>query len=334
MKNTDFKKRQQGMTLVEIMIALVLGAFLLGGVMQIFLSSKQTYQMQDGMSRLQENGRFAMDFLTRDIRMADYWGCIRSASLVESNLNAGSEYDNFNNGISGTNDDNGGNDADADNDENGNAIWDGTDTISLRGAFGADIFVVNIPATTSADLKVTDDSELNENDVLLVSDCTAGDIFQVTNDPGTGGAAGKDEVVHNTGGIPAPGDPDYPGNFEKMFQKIYETDAQIYRLTFVTYSIRDSGGEPTLSRSINGAAIQSLVEGIENMQILYGEDTDGDLTPDYYVDADAVADMERVVSIRITLTVRTLSTNLSTTSVDGRLRRTFSTTIAVRNRLI
>ncbi|MCK5191400.1 MAG: prepilin-type N-terminal cleavage/methylation domain-containing protein, partial [Methylococcales bacterium] len=51
MKNTDFKKRQQGMTLVEIMIALVLGAFLLGGVMQIFLSSKQTYQMQDGMSR-------------------------------------------------------------------------------------------------------------------------------------------------------------------------------------------------------------------------------------------------------------------------------------------
>ena len=41
MKNTDFKNRQQGMTLVEIMIALVLGAFLLGGVMQIFLSSKQ-----------------------------------------------------------------------------------------------------------------------------------------------------------------------------------------------------------------------------------------------------------------------------------------------------
>ena len=254
--------------------------------------------------------------------------------MVDNNLNAGSEFYNYLNGISGTNNDNGGNDGDADNDENGNAIWDGTDTISLRGAFGADIFVVDVPATVSADLKVTDNSGLQENDVLMVSDCTAGDIFQVTNDPGTGGAAGKDELIHNTGGIPVPGDPDFPGNAEKIFQKIYETDAQVYRLTFVTYSIRDSGGEPTLSRSINGAAIQDLVEGIEDMQILYGEDTDADGTPDYYVDAATVVDMERVVSIRITLTARTLSTNLSTTSVDGRLRRTFSTTIAVRNRLI
>ena len=73
MKN---KRYQTGMTLIEIMIALLIGAFLLGGVLQIFINSKQTYRMQENLSRLQENGRFAMEFLARDIRMAGYWGCI------------------------------------------------------------------------------------------------------------------------------------------------------------------------------------------------------------------------------------------------------------------
>ena len=64
MKKTRLKTRQHGFTLIEIMIALVLGAFLIGGVLQIFLSSKQTYRMQDNLSRIQENGRFAMEFIS------------------------------------------------------------------------------------------------------------------------------------------------------------------------------------------------------------------------------------------------------------------------------
>ncbi|MCK5898128.1 MAG: prepilin-type N-terminal cleavage/methylation domain-containing protein, partial [Methylococcales bacterium] len=69
------KTKQSGMTLIEIMIAMLIGVFLLGGVMQIFMSSRQSYRMQDNLSRMQENGRFAMDFLTRDIRMAGHQGC-------------------------------------------------------------------------------------------------------------------------------------------------------------------------------------------------------------------------------------------------------------------
>jgi type IV pilus assembly protein PilW len=68
-------RQNQGFTLIEIMIALLLGVFLLGGVIGIFISAKQTNREQDALSRLQENGRFAMEFLARDIRMADYRGC-------------------------------------------------------------------------------------------------------------------------------------------------------------------------------------------------------------------------------------------------------------------
>ena len=55
-------QNQRGLTLVELMVAMLLGVFLIGGVMQIFISSKQTYRMQENLSRLQENGRFALDF--------------------------------------------------------------------------------------------------------------------------------------------------------------------------------------------------------------------------------------------------------------------------------
>ncbi|MDT8372197.1 MAG: PilW family protein, partial [Gammaproteobacteria bacterium] len=55
-----------------------------------------------------------------------------------------------------------------------------------------------------------------------------------------------------------------------------------------------------------------LIEGIENMQILYGEDTDADNTANYYVPAGTGGlNMNQVVSIRISLLVRSMDDNLT-----------------------
>ena len=69
---SSIRSRQQGLTLIEIMVALLIGAFLLAGVIQIFIVNKQTYRVQENLSRMQENGRFAMDYLSRYIRLAGY----------------------------------------------------------------------------------------------------------------------------------------------------------------------------------------------------------------------------------------------------------------------
>ena len=74
MKNTS-KNHQIGLTLIEIMIALLIGAFLLGGLLQIFLGNKQSYRLSDGQSRLQENARYALELLSHDIRLSGYLGC-------------------------------------------------------------------------------------------------------------------------------------------------------------------------------------------------------------------------------------------------------------------
>jgi type IV pilus assembly protein PilW len=74
--------KQSGISLVEIMIALLIGLFLLAGILQMFSASQQTYRMQSNLARLQENGRFALDFLAHDVRMAGYWGCMSSTSDI------------------------------------------------------------------------------------------------------------------------------------------------------------------------------------------------------------------------------------------------------------
>ena len=328
-------KTQQGLSLIELMIAVVLGIFITGGMLQLFVNGNQSYRVQENLSRVQENGRFAMAFITRDLRVAGYYGCLNDATKIESNLNAGSSYDNYAIAIAGTNDD-GPNDS---------------DSISTSGMAQSGIFVVDIPASTSADLKVTDNSGLAEDDVVMVLDCTAGDLFQITNNPSVGGAAGKDEVVHNTGAVGSG-----PGNFEKEFQKIYGTDAQIYKARSVRYFIAiNPSNQPALYQSVNGALAQELVEGIETMQILYGVDTSGpDInglrTANYYMPATtpatvaSLALMEDVVSIRVSLLSTTLEDNLATTNAtttvatytspdDRKVRRTFTSTIAVRNRI-
>jgi type IV pilus assembly protein PilW len=88
-------RHQRGIGLVEIMVALTLGLVLMGGVLQVFISNKQTYRMQEAHARLQENGRFAMEKLSRDIREAGYWGCAsRSVSLTKT-LNLLGDYRDY-----------------------------------------------------------------------------------------------------------------------------------------------------------------------------------------------------------------------------------------------
>src|SRR5690606_11855604 len=62
------------MTLVELMVALAIGSFLLIGAITVFLQSRATFRVADSVSRLQENARFVLDALEPDIRMASYFG--------------------------------------------------------------------------------------------------------------------------------------------------------------------------------------------------------------------------------------------------------------------
>ncbi|TQV86398.1 PilW family protein [Aliikangiella coralliicola] len=71
-KSSAFHKKQGGFSIVELLIAGVLGLLLLGGVLQLFLGSNQNYTMQDELATIQEDGRFALMFLGDQIEMAGW----------------------------------------------------------------------------------------------------------------------------------------------------------------------------------------------------------------------------------------------------------------------
>src|SRR5690606_10996830 len=67
--------RQSGLTLVEILVALSIGLFIIGAIIAMFISSSQVCRSQDALTRIQENGRFAVEVIARDIRAAALLGC-------------------------------------------------------------------------------------------------------------------------------------------------------------------------------------------------------------------------------------------------------------------
>ena len=244
--------KQLGFSLVEIMIALLIGLFLLEGILQMFSASQQTYRMQSNLARLQENGRFALDFLARDIRMASYWGCMSSStgdiSATEGALN-------------------------------------GPDSISIQAVF------VLIPTGTCG------------SPVNAVNSCGAVNCYTDL------------------------------------------TSTITYTISTPTATVSSPNPNITLYRNTNNVS-NPLIEGIQNMQVLYGVDSDGDGSANKYVPANNVANMLQVVSVRISLLVATLDDYLTTqpmvytyngvttTPTDHKIRRVFNTTIALRNHLL
>ncbi|WP_101760317.1 PilW family protein [Oceanicoccus sp. KOV_DT_Chl] len=63
-------QRQQGLSLIELMVSIAIAAAMMSAALQFVVSTRQTYELNDDISRIQENGRMAMDILMQDVRMA------------------------------------------------------------------------------------------------------------------------------------------------------------------------------------------------------------------------------------------------------------------------
>lgn len=63
---------QQGFSIIELMIAILLAMLLMGASIQFILSNKETYELNDEISRIQENGRVALDIIAADLKYAGH----------------------------------------------------------------------------------------------------------------------------------------------------------------------------------------------------------------------------------------------------------------------
>lgn len=81
------RRGQRGLSLIELMIAITLGVVLMLGMVEVFGTTRAVYQTTSALARAQEGGRFAMDFLRTDLRLAGQWGCFNEYMPTRSITN-------------------------------------------------------------------------------------------------------------------------------------------------------------------------------------------------------------------------------------------------------
>lgn len=355
-------RKVHGLSLIEMMIALTLGMILMAGVGYAYLGSRQTYRLQDGLSRMQEGARHAFDTLAFDVRMAGFAGCKASTTANVLNSTSGWYADLFSQPLTGY--------------EGGVSTFPSDisasiltgDALAVLRADNTREYIVASHNPASAQFGLTAVSDLQKGEILTVTDCNHAAVFQMSGPTATGTA----NVVHNTGAVVS------PGNCTKGLGSpvpapcttngtpyTFGPNSRVMRMSGNLYYIRTSvAPEPALYRQRltqsggNATTIaEELVEGVEDMQITYGVDTTAtaDKVVDQYVTADQVTVVapgasnaekwQRVLSVKISLLMRSTENNITTapqaytfngatrTPADRRLRKVFTTTIAVRNRL-
>ncbi|WP_430230669.1 PilW family protein [Nitrosomonas communis] len=334
---------QHGFTLVEVMVAMTIGLLLMSGVITILTSSHQTYRVNDALARVQENARYAFHILSKDIRMAGYSGCAGNGVPTVNTLNNSADFLwRIGQALEGF-------------EATSATGWTpalppsgaipsplgGRDIIVVRGVDDSPTKVTQQPGGNppdSADLKVTAGSGFKENDIVLVTDCMASAIFQITH---INTSQGMDNLVHNTGNPTT----DTPGNYTKALGKDFTKGGELVKISTRSYFIRMAEEWPALYRKVGTNPAEEMVRGIENMQIEYGEDLDENWTVDSYRTADAVTNWGKVVSVRISLLMQSIEDSITsqpqpytfngttTTPTDRRLRQAFTTVVTLRNRV-
>jgi type IV pilus assembly protein PilW len=327
MKSSLMSSREQtGFGLIELMIAMTLGLVLLGGIGYVFLGSRGAFRTTDNLSRIQENARYALEVMSRDIRMAGYIGCGNIASMTVTNI-ASSPVPplNISNALIGY--------ASGSGWTNPTSITrvTGPDVISVMGALGSGVNLTGNVGPSNANAQVNGNPDgYKQDDVLVLTNCSSADVFKVTNSPGNSGMV---TLAYGSG-----------SNSSNRVTGTYALDAFVLRVDQHSYFIgTNPAGNPALYRVGLDALPEELVENVQDMQIRYGLDTNGDGTADSY--STTPANWTQVVSVTVSLLMRSPDNNISTatqsltfdngtfSAPDRRLYQVFSSTVGVRNRL-
>ena len=338
------RKRQSGLSLIELMVAMGLSLFLLLGLVNVFIANKAAVQMETSLAHLQENGRTALDLMAADIRNALFMGCA-SASATPVVMSANTAYT----GLLGF--------------ERTTSAWSpplpsGLSAIAARNRPGSDVFNIQysldmnltaaarVTGLSSAVSVASNPSRLTTGDRVVLANCSGSHVFTIANQPSVSGGAttfawGPDRNdIASVNSNYAVGD----DVFEFAERTWYVTNTGRTRLegTVPVYA---------LMRRSNGRA-EEMVQGVEYLQVIYGERLDnGNMR--HVPASDASLDMSRVVSVRLGLLMQSFEPVLNendaatyqvldqsigsadttfTHNGDRTLRRVFASTVVLRNR--
>jgi len=269
------RRRAGGVSLVELMVALVIGLLLVFGAVTVYTQSRNTYRTNETAARLQEVARYALSVIETDVRLAGYWGLVNvpfdinnkarpteAAATVDQAVsdNCGTNFtvdaDHFVDGRNGEYD------LECDIGDADFAAVDGADVLIVRRA-NTDAFTGVTPAADR---------------IYVVTSRTDGDFYLGSDVP-------ADLVPEKT-------------EVRELFVHAYYVAERIGPDGLTQFSLRRQrlGAGPTF-------VDEEVIPGVQDLQVQFGVDTDGDAQADVYVNPDEVGNDDLVTSARIWLLI-------------------------------
>jgi type IV pilus assembly protein PilW len=359
-------RHDRGFSLIELLIALVLGLMLSAGIFTVFSGNKQSTDLNTAMADMQENARFALNQLSADIRMAGYQGCKDINRGGANILATGAPTSNLENTAAV-----------------GSVVASATDwrpappiglgrlgnvipnTHALTLQFGsAATFPLSdnvggivpdrsdpIPVDTRAGIS-SEPFNIQEGEFAIISNCNGSDLIKVSGVGNDGSVSHA--IVENI-------------SSSLTYDYLADRNTKFMRFNSNIYYVGDTGSTSSDGTMITGLYQQKLpyedsnppvlmISGVENMRLLFGARTGTNalsfLTPDssylrlqdiesirvglLMVSEDPIND--RVDARTYTLAGQAITAATGSTATAGthprdrRYRQAFNTTVKIRNR--
>ncbi len=269
---------EKGFSLIELMVSMTIGIVLIGGAVYVFDEARATLNVNDTIARMQENARWALDVLEPDIRLAGYWGRHTSGQVISGSATSGSTLGAP---VTGDCDTNWAIDVATSLAATNNEApdWDcianddyraGSDTLEVRHASGQ---------------------------IIETADLETGRIYVRTHEAGLGGlfAGSAQPPIAN-------------GQNNALVAHAYHVRPYTFSDANDTPDDRPSLRRQGLSVVGNAPTVvdQEVISGVEDLQVQFGIDPNGDGSVDRYVNPDnAVLNTNpRILAVRIWLLMR------------------------------
>ena len=317
MTNIDYSmhKTQQGFSLIEMMLAMLIGIIIMGGILSVYTNTRDLQRSSEDQVNLVTDARFAMETMGYDLRHAGVFGGTNLPKLISCRAGDAScpspmlpatadchteWYINIEEPISG-----------------GEGVAPTGYTCILNHKANTDVLVVRY-----ADSNPVDTASLVNGTAYVRSNYLGGQVFMGTAQP----------VIPDDEGT-------LTSNHQLYSRAYYISD----------YTNTPGDGLPSLRRVdlINGPQVQDqlILPGATNLQVQYGEDLDEDGAIDKFVNADVVTDFTKVYAVRIWVMIKTereeqgldtgrtytIAGNSISTPNDGYRRLLISSVIKMRN---
>jgi len=318
------KRLQSGLTIVELMIAMMLGIIMAGGVITLFSFNRHSFDRDEMILRMQEDARQGMRDLVNDLSMAGYWAdlVLPAAVTPDGSLAVATDcgpaavpnwiYQTVTPGTG----------------QNQSVVTLDNATVATANANFSCLGAEVVPGTDIISIKRVAGAQAP---VVLTNDT----VYLRTN--GTVGLLFREPEA-------APPAIDVPAPFTE-----WEYRPSIYYVR--TFATNPGDGIPTLCRKVlqfggvPNVETECLAQGVEDLQVEFGLDNDGDGQPNVFIPDPTPAEMQTAVAAQIFVLARSADTDLQYTNTktytmsnapafqpnDNFYRRIYSVTIGLRN---